>query len=121
MRLDQNVINNNDNFDQTNGPLRVLLVSVANETESQLGWITIDVLGGEAPYSYQWYNLKNELLSTHQNLIAVTSGTYTVHVTDFEGMEVSLTVQVSANISYNYLIDERGDIIIDEVGDGILV
>jgi hypothetical protein len=121
LRIDQNVINNNDNYDQITGELRVLLSDVSNETQHNLGWIIIDVLGGSAPYSYEWRNETDVLISTSQNLISIGAGTYTVTVTDAEMTVATLTVTISSTIIYNYLIDQFNDIIIDEVGDGILV
>ena len=48
----------------------------------------IDILGGTAPYRYEWRNQMNELVSTDLNLSNVTVGTYTLDVVDKESCSI---------------------------------
>ncbi|MBL0343394.1 MAG: SprB repeat-containing protein [Bacteroidetes bacterium] len=69
------------------------------------GSINLNVLGGTAPYTYLWSNS-----STLQNLIGVTSGTYSVTVTDANGCSVvqSKTInQPAAALSSNALASQN--------------
>lgn len=118
--IDQTVINNNDNIDRLSGILRIDLLAVGPETNYNTGYILIDVLGGVAPYTFEWYNSLNELIRTTQNLINIPSDTYTVYVTDADSTVVSLTIFVTSIYIEFYLIDHNSDPVIDEVGDYIL-
>lgn len=121
LRVDQNIINNSNNFSAITGELRVLLIELGNETIDHMGWINIDVLGGSQPYTFEWHNSANELVATTQNLAAIPSDTYTVTVFDNDGTMVSLTVTVSATIVYNFLVDQFHELVLDEFGNGIVI
>jgi hypothetical protein len=54
------------------------------------GIIDIAVNGGVEPYTYQWFNESNTIVSTAQNLSAIGVGTYRVIITDAMGCTANL-------------------------------
>ncbi|TKB95794.1 Ig-like domain-containing protein, partial [Pedobacter cryophilus] len=55
-----------------------------------IGNINISVTGGTAPYTYNWNNG-----STTEDLTNLTSGTYTINITDANGCTVSKTIIIT--------------------------
>ena len=49
------------------------------------GSVVIDVIGGVEPYSYEWTDSTNTIISTTNDILDVLAGTYTVTVTDANG------------------------------------
>lgn len=57
-------------------------ISNVNCFGQNTGSISINVIGGTAPYSYDWKNAGNITVETLQNLTGQGAGTYTVNITD---------------------------------------
>lgn len=73
-----------------------LTIADARVNESQCfddrnGSIELDVNGGTFPYTYQWSNG-----STTKNLIGVSSGTYTIQITDANGCNVQASFTMAS-------------------------
>ncbi len=64
------------------------------------GFINIDVSGGVPPFSYQW---SGDSFSNNQDIFDICSGTYTLTVTDDNGCEQDITVEITEpdNITFN--------------------
>ncbi len=73
-------------------PLDVTLVEVVNETcqPGMDGSITIAVVGGDAPFTYDWNTTSTDSIAT-----GLSAGLYTVVVTDFNDCFDTLSAQVS--------------------------
>ena len=77
----------------------ILAVNLVNKTNilcfgDSTGAITVNVVGGTAPYTYAWSG-PNGFTSTTQNLAAIFAGTYTLIITDNSGCSKNLTVQIT--------------------------
>ncbi len=116
LAIDNKVINNADNIARLTGVLRIIVLAVGNEINGDDGFIFIDVQGGVPGYTFLWSNG-----STLQNLTGLTTGTYSVTVTDAESTTASVTITISSNVDYSYLIDETASYVIDENGERILI
>jgi hypothetical protein len=119
------VINNSD-YDVIPGivtTIKIMLVSVVNESSGGDGSITIDVSGGVLPYSFEWRNQEtNVVISSAQNLNAASGGIYKVKVTDAESNTAELqNITISVSDNNVYLVDDFGNIISDENGNPIVV
>jgi hypothetical protein len=118
------VINNSD-LDEIEGivsQLRIVLLKIINEINGN-GAIMIDVFGGVAPYTFEWrIQDTDQLISTSQNLINASAGTYKVKVTDSVDNFVQLEyLVISVDENVTYLTDDFGNIIVDENGNPIIV
>jgi hypothetical protein len=118
------IINNSD-YEDTGilGVLRIILKQIGNEDKGGDGFIIIDVQGGKAPFQFVWKNQDTDtIISTSQNLVAASAGTYSVTVVDSDGNEKSLTNLVISVVDNTvYLVDEFGNYITDENGNFIIV
>lgn len=118
------IINNSD-YEDTGilAALRIILKQIGNEDKGGDGFIIIDIQGGKAPYQFTWKNQDNDMVvSTSQNLVAASSGTYSVAVLDADGNEKTLTNLVISVVDNTvYLVDEFGNYITDENGNFIIV
>lgn len=67
-------------------PIVITLNGVQGEssTGSGDGWISVDVWGGNSPYTYEW-RVNGTTVSTAQDAGGLTSGNYTLIVTDSTG------------------------------------
>lgn len=86
--IDPNLSNNTSSF---NTAIVNPLAVTANVTNSECdndGDIDITATGGTAPYSYAWTG-PNGFTSTNEDLTGLTTGTYTVTVTDANGCTVA--------------------------------
>lgn len=118
------IINNSD-YEETGiiGVLQILLKQIGNEIQGGDGFILIDILGGKSPFQFIWKNqYTDQVVSTAQNLVAASSGTYSVTVIDADNNESLLSnLVISVSVDTNYLIDDFGNIVVDEFGNPILV
>lgn len=118
------IINNSD-YEDTGilAALRVILKQIGNENLGGDGFVIIDVQGGKAPYQFTWKNHETDtIVSTSQNLVAASSGTYSVTVLDEDGNERTLiNLVISQADNTVYLVDEFGNFITDENGNYIIV
>lgn len=65
------------------------------------GEVNINVTGGVTPYSFEWRDELNTLISTDANLDNVPAGTYTVTVTDNTGCSSSASFTVGYSCPYS--------------------
>lgn len=118
------IINNSD-YEDTGilAVLRIVLKQIGNENVGGDGYILIDVFGGKAPYQFTWKNQDTDaIISTSQNLVAASSGTYSVTVLDEDGNEKTLSnLIISVADNTVYLVDEFGNYVTDENGNYIIV
>jgi hypothetical protein len=72
-------------------------------TSVSSGSVTVTIGGGTAPYTYQWTDQANVVVSTAQNLTNITSsGSFTLKVTDNDGCVMTFPVfTVTATVSAN--------------------
>ncbi|GAB3491443.1 hypothetical protein GCM10027341_04400 [Spirosoma knui] len=75
------------------------LTATANPTNASSsaaadGAVTLSVSGGRSPYTYRWSNG-----ATTQNLTGVTTGTYSVTVTDFNGCTTTASATVGVRVA----------------------
>lgn len=115
---------NNSDYEDTgiSTALLVTLKQIVNEDKGGDGYILISVSGGKAPFSFAWRNEANQIISTQQNLVAANSGTYSVTVSDAEGVEVTLSnLTISVKDNTVYLVDNFGNFVTDEFGNFIIV
>lgn len=76
-----------------NGPLQTIVIAdIIGVTSNHLGSITTSISGGTPPYTFLW-----STGATTQNIINLSSGTYTITVSDSNGC--------SANASFEIPID----------------
>ncbi|MFM9840583.1 MAG: hypothetical protein ACKVOQ_20110 [Cyclobacteriaceae bacterium] len=78
--------------------------SVANTTCAQAnGSATISGSEGTSPYSYQWFNSANQVVSSSNTLQSASAGTYQVITTDSKLCTTSNSVIIasSTNVSFN--------------------
>jgi len=95
-----NIVNNTDVEYRTFSELTAKILQVGYETSDSLGFIYVDVYGGTRPYTFLWSNG-----TTTQNLLAITTGTYTLTVTDDDGTQVTVTTFVQYyNPNTKYLV-----------------
>lgn len=120
---DKIIINNTDYEDVPAiiEELTITIISIGNEMKAGDGHINISVSGGTKPYSYEWTSDGN-LVSTKQNLVNASAGTYTLTVTDSAGTKRMITDLFIA-IGYDaiYLVDSFGNLIVDGSGSPIRV
>lgn len=77
----------------------ILAVSLVNKTNilcfgDPTGSITVNVVGGTAPYTFAWSG-PNGFTNSNQNLTALFAGTYTLIVTDNSDCAKNLSVQLT--------------------------
>ncbi|MBS1506032.1 MAG: LysM peptidoglycan-binding domain-containing protein [Bacteroidetes bacterium] len=115
MPVDNYVINNSDYVDFYTGDLRIIVLSIGDDTGTSNGFAMVQVKGGVLPYSYNWSNG-----ATTQNLNGVSSGAYTLVVTD--SILTTATVTVDINFTYveYYIIDHAGLPVRDHEGAFII-
>ncbi len=90
-----------------NGTLVTLSASVTNQSCTNLndGAVDLTVSGGTGPFTYAWNNS-----ASSQDLTGVTSGNYTVLVTDFYGTTATATYSVLAGATPTiWYLDNDGD------------
>ncbi len=80
------------------GPAASLDINIAGQNPQSIpgandGSLDIDVVGGDAPYTYSWTGPNVNGAST-QDLSGLTEGTYVINVTDSRGCVRSRTIQV---------------------------
>ncbi len=117
-------VNNSDYMDTgIITALKIILKQIGNEVNGGDGFILIDVQGGKAPYQFNWKNQTTGVdTSNSQNLVAASSGIYSVTVVDDDGSEISLiNLVIAVGDNSEYLVDEFGNFITDEYGNFILV
>ncbi|MFN6380563.1 MAG: Ig-like domain-containing protein [Flavobacteriales bacterium] len=96
------------------GPSAALTLGeiVSNSIDIDAGGLSLsEVIGGTAPYSYEWYNANGELVSTESDLTGLLTeeqaGSYSVVVMDANGCEATSsgvvlnTVELSSNIEWS--------------------
>ncbi len=77
--------------------------SVANTTCAQAnGSATISGSEGTSPYSYQWFNSANQVVSSSNTLQSASAGTYQVITTDSKLCTTSNTVIITPSIDVNF-------------------
>jgi gliding motility-associated-like protein len=83
---------NTCSFDVTIFDLPLVVATPTNVTcnDAANGIITLDVMGGLAPYTYQWSNME-----TTQNIENLIPGIYSVLVTDVNGCNGSVSAQIT--------------------------
>lgn len=116
------IVNNSD-YEYTGivGVLEVILKAIGNEVKGGDGYILIDVVGGSAPYSFEWKNQDTgEIISNSQNLTAASAGRYSVTVTDADGIVVTLTDSIIVADTVVYIIDEFGNYIVDGQSNNLI-
>ncbi len=84
-------------------PQIIITPSISNDNGSGIGIIDISVSGGSSPYSYSWSNG-----SITEGLINLTSGSYSVEVTDSIGCTANETVNIINSCSMNLTINSIG-------------
>lgn len=78
------------NVNQVQSIVTSLSVTQVSCSGANNGAITLQVSGGQSPYSFQWSNQ-----SSQQNLSSLAAGTYTVTITDNAGCTVSASETVT--------------------------
>ncbi len=71
------------------GPLMVMINETSIACFGETGELTANVTGGVAPYSYQWFDATNTLISTNANTGAIVAGTYSLIVTDANSNQIT--------------------------------
>jgi len=73
----------------------VLSGVISNETKTDLsdGSISITLVGGTTPFTYNWSNATNE-----QDLYNIPSGTYTINILDYNNCSSSATFALMTDI-----------------------
>lgn len=89
------------------------------------GVITLNISGGTRPYTYEWRNTANVIISTADTLRNVASGVYTVRITDQSGNSLTRQFTVGStstlNANVEIISDYNGsDISCRNSTDGIL-
>ena len=82
-------------------PGSLAIVSMCAEKATcgaSVGSISIDVLGGQEPFQYQWAGPGNFAAGT-QNVDSLPAGLYTVTVTDQNGLSALAEIEVTATVS----------------------
>lgn len=103
-----------------NQPLQALTLSETHVNVSCFngndGSIDLTVVGGTAPYQFEWSNGANiTLIDLNEDLVNLTNDTYTVVVTDANNCTETLSIAVtqpSAPLSFTNIIDDvncKGD------------
>lgn len=101
--------------------LSIIIISIGNEMRAGDGYINIRVSGGTKPYSYEWTSDGN-LVSTKQNLVNASAGTYTLTVTDSAGQIKQITdLFIAIGDNAIYLVDSFGNLIVDGNGNPIRI
>jgi hypothetical protein len=59
------------------------------------GVLTINVLGGTSPYTYDWTNDLGTSIGTTNSIVGLTGGAYTINVTDDNGCIYNANAQLS--------------------------
>lgn len=121
----ENITINNIDFEDVPAiveDLSVTVISIGNELFAGDGYINIDVAGGSKPYFIEWIGADNNLVSTKQNLVAASAGTYTVTVTDSAGIMRSVSdLFIAIGDNAIYLVDSFGNLIVDGSGNPIRI
>lgn len=77
----------------------ILAINLVNQTNilcfgQATGAITVNVVGGTAPYTFAWSG-PNGFTNSNQNLTAIFAGTYNLIVTDDSGCAENLSIQIT--------------------------
>ena len=88
----------------------VLTTSVVSQPSCNIatdGEVTVNVIGGTTPYSYDWENISGVSVSTNVNADNVGQGYYLVTVTDINSCSDTAGIQLGAptSISVNLTVD----------------
>jgi hypothetical protein len=71
------------------------------------GAISVDVVGGTAPYMFKWTRDNQDIAFT-EDLQGIPSGLYTLHITDANGCQIILEVEVGSVVNTTEPIWARG-------------
>lgn len=78
-----------DRTDRSNGMIAELQISPASGSNTQDGSVSVNVIGGQPPYQFQWFNG-----ATNDQLTGLNPGSYPVTITDSLGCSIRITAQV---------------------------
>ncbi|MDA9325321.1 gliding motility-associated C-terminal domain-containing protein [Flavobacteriales bacterium] len=71
------------------------------------GSLSVDVLGGTTPYTYNWSSSSNNSISTNQTAINLSSQMYSIEVVDYNGCSfldsifLNSNLQITPNLSFD--------------------
>jgi len=89
-------------------PLSISLTELKNEISGNDGSIDIKALGGKLPYVYSWSNGLNS-----EDINKLTSGTYTLTLTDFYSNSISKSFKIKSLLSISGVISGNNEVIND--------
>ncbi len=78
-----------------------------NQTDGEIN--LVDISGGKKPFEFIWTDSSGQVISTKQNLISISTGTYCVTITDANCCKASgcIDVQESSNQNSLSIISSR--------------
>jgi len=94
---------NTDTITVTVNPLPSFTLSATDEMISNDGTITLVITGGLAPYTFDWDNDGTGDNDDTQNLTGISSGSYTVVMTDANGCTATETINVGSQVGLDEL------------------
>ena len=93
---DQNMCQEMDSVEVVSsgaGGFTIELTATPSDCDLNTGTAEVEMVGGDAPFTFQWDDPNNQTTQLAENLAA---GTYTVVVTDSNGCEVSGSINVNS-------------------------
>ena len=77
-------------------------ITQANCSEGAIASINLEVTGGTLPYSFEWKNEDGEIISSEEDILDLSPGTYTANISEASGNQLTKIFTIeneAANIS----------------------
>ena len=80
-------------------------IETPTTTSGSDGNIEVFFTGGNAPFTFKWLDSDGNLISTEQNVEGVPSGVYTLIISDANGCEEMILIEIPMSTSIDHALD----------------